>query len=131
VVNLSEDIRGYVDAPGFALSYPWKHLISGHLGRLGTRDDVLVHQQYMADLDTAIRDALNTTDPTQFFMKYGANAWAGVKGYLDAVTDAAAKPVIEKYTGVLAAADVFTPSVAFWLMESVRLDLGVGSYVHP
>ena len=41
--------------------------------------------------------------------------WAGVKGYLNAVGDAAAAPVVEKYTGVLAAADVFTPDVAFWL----------------
>jgi hypothetical protein len=40
-------------------------------------------------------------------------------------------PVIEKYTGVLAAADVFTPDVAFWLMESMRLNRGIGLQVHP
>jgi glyoxylase-like metal-dependent hydrolase (beta-lactamase superfamily II) len=130
-VNLSEDIRGYVAAPATALTYPWKTLISGHLGRLGTRDDVVLHQQYMADLDASIRTALTTVDPTPYFAKYGQNSWAAVTGYLDACADAAAKPVIEKYTGVLGAADVFTPSVAFWLMESIRLDLGVGSYVHP
>jgi glyoxylase-like metal-dependent hydrolase (beta-lactamase superfamily II) len=130
-VNLSEDIRGYVAAPATALTYPWKTLITGHLGRLGTRDDVVVHQQYMADLDASIRSALASVDPSPYFAKYGQNSWAAVKGYLDACADAAAKPVIEKYTGVLGAADVFTPSVAFWLMESIRLDLGVGSYVHP
>ena len=54
-----------------------------------------------------------------------------VKGYLDECTDAAAAPVIEKYTGVLAAADVFTASTTFWVMESIRLDLGFGSQVHP
>ncbi len=131
VVNLSEDIPGYVAASATALTYPWKTLISGHLGRLGTRDDVVLHQQYMADLDASSRAAIDTVDPTPYFQKYGANAWAGVKGYLDAVADAAAAPVIEKYTGVLAAADVFTPDVAFWLMESIRLDLGYGSQVHP
>jgi glyoxylase-like metal-dependent hydrolase (beta-lactamase superfamily II) len=131
VVNLSEDIPGYVAAPATALTYPWKTLISGHLGRLATRDDVALHQQYMADLDAASRTALNTVNPMPYFQKYGANAWAGVKGYLDAVTDAAAAPVIEKYTGVLGAADVFTRDVAFWLMESIRLDLGYGSQVHP
>ena len=41
------------------------------------------------------------------------------------------KPVIEKYTGVLGAADVFTPDVAFWLMESIRLNRGYGLQVHP
>ena len=32
-----------MSAPATALSYPWKHLIAGHLGRLGTRDDVTLH----------------------------------------------------------------------------------------
>jgi hypothetical protein len=39
--------------------------------------------------------------------------------------------VVEKYTDVLAAADVFTESVAFQVMQSIRLDLGYGSQVHP
>jgi hypothetical protein len=30
-----------------------------------------------------------------------------------------------------AAADVYTADVAFWLMESIRLDIGYGSQVHP
>jgi hypothetical protein len=34
-------------------------------------------------------------------------------------------------TRVLAAADVFTASTTFWVMESIRLDLGYGSQVHP
>jgi len=54
-----------------------------------------------------------------------------VKGYLDEVTRVAAAPVIEKYTGVIAAADVYTESTTFWVMESIRLDLGYGSWVHP
>ena len=131
VVNLSQDIRGYVEMPDIALTYPWKTLITGHLGRLGTRGDVETHQQYMADLDASIRQVWATYNPTDIFMKYGANTWAGVKGYLDTVSYLAAQPVIQKYTGVLAAADVYTADVAFWLMESIRLDLGYGSLVHP
>ena len=30
-----------------------------------------------------------------------------------------------------AAADVFTASTTFWVMESLRLDLGFASWVHP
>lgn len=131
IVNLSEDIPGYVDAPAKALAYPWKHFIGGHLGRLGTRDDVILHQQYMADLVDNVKSAITKVDPTPYFQRYGENAWAGVKGYLDAVTDLAAAPVIEKYTGVLAAADVYTASTTFWLMESLRLDLGLDSQIHP
>jgi glyoxylase-like metal-dependent hydrolase (beta-lactamase superfamily II) len=131
VSNLTEDIPGYLQAPATALSYPWRHFIGGHLGRLGTRDDVRLHQQYMADISENSRKAIDTVDPTPYFEKYGANTWAAVKGYLDQVTAVAAAPVIAKYTGVLAAADVFTESTTFWVMESIRLDLGYGSYVHP
>src|SRR6266545_3885882 len=119
--------------PATALTYPWSNLISGHLGRLGKREDVVLHQQYMADLEASAKTALATVDPTPYFQKYGAvgNMWGAVKAYLNAVGEATAAPVIEKYTGVLAAADVFTPDVAFWLMESIRLNHGYGLPVHP
>jgi len=129
--NLTEDVPGYIDASATALTYPWTHFIGGHMGRLGTRDDIALHQQYMADIAASSRTALDTVDPTAFFVKYGENTWAAVRGYLDAVTAAAAIPVIEKYTGVLAAADVFTASTTFHVMQSLRLDLGYGSQVHP
>ena len=129
--NLTEDIPGYVQAPATALTYPWKHYLGGHVGRLGRRDDIRLHQQYMADIAESVRTSLETVDPTPYFQRYGENAWAAVKGYLDAVADTAAAPVIDRYTGVLAAADVFTASTTFGVMESIRLDLGYASYVHP
>jgi len=131
ISNLSEDIPGYIEAPANALAYSWTHFIGGHCGRLGTRDDITLHQRYMADIVESSRVAIDTVDPTPYFVKYPDNSWAAVKGYLDAVTAATAAPVIEKYTGVIAAVDVFTESTAFWVMESVRLDLGYGSQVHP
>ncbi len=85
----------------------------------------------MADIAAKSATAMETADPTPSFQKDGDNAWAAVKEYLDAVTNAAAAPVIKKYTGVLAAADVFTASTTFWVMESIRLELGYASQVHP
>ena len=132
-LNLSEDVPGYLDAPGKALAYPWKHYIGGHLGRLGTRADIELHQQYIEDIIESSKDALGKVDPTPYFVKYGPNVWAAVKGYLGAVTELATRPVIAKYTGVLASADVeeFTYSTTFTIMQSLRLDLGAGSQVHP
>ena len=129
--NVTQDIPGYVEAAATALSYPWKHFIGGHMGRLGSREDIAVHQRYMADIAASSRTALDTVDPTPYFVRYGENTRAGLRGYLDAVTAAAATPVIEKYTGVLASADVFTASTTFHVMQSIRLDLGYGSRVHP
>ena len=62
-VNLSEDVPGYMAAPAIALSYPWTHFICGHLGRLATRDDVAVHQQYIADIEASAREALASGRP--------------------------------------------------------------------
>ena len=132
-LNLSVDVPGYIDAPKIALSYGWSHYIGGHLGRLGTRDDLHLHEQYVADIVASSQAALGSVDPTPFFAKYGRNAWAGVRGYLDAVTAAATAPVVEKYTGVLGSADVeqLTYTTAFTIMQSMRLDTGAGSQVHP
>jgi glyoxylase-like metal-dependent hydrolase (beta-lactamase superfamily II) len=69
--NLTENIPGYLQAPATALSYPWKHFIGGHLGQLGTRDDVRLHQQYMADIAASVRTTLPTIDPTPYFQQYG------------------------------------------------------------
>ena len=127
-VNLSEDVPGYIDAPAIALSYPWTHLISGHLGRLATRDDVAVHQAYIADIEASAREALAAVDPIPFYMAAGENAWAGVKANLDTVAERAAAPIVAKYTGVLAAADIeiFTYTTTFQIMQSLRLDTGLG-----
>jgi hypothetical protein len=130
-LNLSDDVPAYIEAGKTALSYPWTHPISGHLGRLANRDDVNLHQQYLADIDASARKALGEVDPTPYLQNYGENAWAGLKTYLDAVTDRAAAPVIDKYAGVLAAADVYTHSTTLWVLESIRLDQGYASQIHP
>jgi len=129
--NLNEDVPASLAAPARALAYPWKHFIGGHMGRLGTRQDMVVYQQYLNDLVDGVTQSLSAIDPTPFFVKYGNNSWAAVKAYQDAQIEYASAPVIKKYTGVLAAADVYTASTAFFILESVRLDLGVGSQVHP
>ena len=132
-VNLSEDVPGYMAAPPIALSYPWTHFICGHLGRLATRDDVAVHQAYIADIEASAKEALASVDPVPYYVAGGENFWAGVKGHLDAVTERAAAPVIAKYTGVLAAADIeeFTYTTTFQIMQSLRLDRGPSGPVHP
>ena len=65
-----------------------------------------MHQQYIADIEASAREALATVDPIPFYMAAGENVWAGVKANLDTVTERAAAPIVAKYTGVLAAADI-------------------------
>jgi glyoxylase-like metal-dependent hydrolase (beta-lactamase superfamily II) len=124
---VSQDIPDWVRAQSIAMDYPWHTLVGGHLGRLGTRADGELQIQYMDDLNASTRAAIASVDPTPFFAKYGAqgNAWAIFKTYLDAVAQTAAAPVTAKYTGLLAAADVFTVDNAWTLLESLRIDTGI------
>ena len=85
----------------------------------------------MADIAESSRKALDAVDYTPYFAKYPDNPWAAFRGGLEETVATAAAPVIEKYTGVLAAADVFTESTTFQVMQSIRLDLGHGAQVHP
>ena len=85
----------------------------------------------MADIEDSSRKALDVIDPAPYFTRHGENTWAAMREYLSAVTAAAAAPVIEKYSGILAAVDLFTVSTTFHVLQSIRLDLGYASQIHP
>ncbi|MFF5358481.1 MBL fold metallo-hydrolase [Streptomyces scabiei] len=123
---VSQDIPAWIKAHDVAMQYPWRTLVGGHLGRLGVRADGDLQQRYVADLEAGVRAAMAAVDPAPFFQKYkpSGNSWAVFKTYLDAVAQQAAAPVVAKYTGVLAAVDVFTPDNAFAMLESLRIDAG-------
>ncbi|MFI5709381.1 MBL fold metallo-hydrolase [Kribbella sp. NPDC051620] len=123
----SHAIGGWVQAHQEIMRYPWKTFVGGHLGRLGTRADADLQKQYVDDLATAAKAALAGVDPTPYFEKYSStgNAWAIFDAYLDEATRRTAEPVIAKYTGVLAAADVFTADSAFTMLQSLRIDSGI------
>jgi glyoxylase-like metal-dependent hydrolase (beta-lactamase superfamily II) len=123
---VSQDVPGWVRAHDTAMDYHWTTLVGGHLGRLGVRADGELQRQYIRDLDASAKQTLASLDPTPFFQKYGpsGNAWAIFKTYLDAAAQQAAAPIVDKYLGKLAGADVFTVDNAYALFESLRVDAG-------
>jgi glyoxylase-like metal-dependent hydrolase (beta-lactamase superfamily II) len=123
---VSQDIPDWINAQDVAMSYPWQTLVGGHLGRLGTRADAELQIAYVADLLAGARATVTSLDPSPFFKRYGDNAWAIYKAYLDAASAQIAAPVTAKYLGKLAAADVFTVDNAFTVFEfAVREDGGM------
>jgi glyoxylase-like metal-dependent hydrolase (beta-lactamase superfamily II) len=131
----SSDIPGWIAAHDIVLATRWHTLVGGHMGRLGTRADVALQRDYVQDLAANTRATIDTLDPAPFLAKYGptGNAWAIAKSYLDAAAEQTAAPVIAKYTGRLAAADVFTTANAAALVNSTRIDAGIlGPFgIHP
>jgi len=135
--NLSEaqDVQGWMAAHDVILATPWRTLVGGHVGRLGTRADVVLQREYVRDLAASTRATIGTLDPTPFIAKYGptGNFWALGGSYLDAAARQAAAPITAKYTGVLGGADVFTDRNAAAMVNSIRIDAGVlGPFgIHP
>jgi glyoxylase-like metal-dependent hydrolase (beta-lactamase superfamily II) len=120
----SQDIPGWIAAHDTVLATQWQTLVGGHMGRLGRRADVVLQRDYINDLTAGTHATIETLDPAPFLAKYGPNAWAFARSYLDAAAEQAAAPVVAKYTGRLAAADVFTTANAAALVNSARIDAG-------
>jgi glyoxylase-like metal-dependent hydrolase (beta-lactamase superfamily II) len=130
----SQNIPGWLEAPAQALSYPFQIFIGGHLTRLGTRDDVTVQQEYIADLKAAAADAIDTFNvETVYASVDDTNPWAVFRGYLDGTAAQAAAAVVPRWTSKLGGADVYTQANAYQLIESLRIDYGhLGPFgIHP
>ena len=132
-LNLSEDVHRLHRRPGHRAGLPVDapHRRAPRPARHPRRRRGA--PAYIADIEASSREALASVNPVPVLRAGGQNVWAGVKGHLDAVTERAAAPVIAKYTGVLAAADIaeFTTTTTFQIMQSLRLDRGPSGPVHP
>lgn len=121
---LSAFVPGYVRAHEQALAHDFDHLVSGHVTRTGTPDDVRVQLEYLHDLRTTAEAALSSVDLAATMAPVDTgNAWAVFRAYLDAVAAQTADEVVPRWTDRLGAADVFTLPNAWAMAESLRLDL--------
>jgi len=130
----SQNIPGWLEAPAQALGYPFRTFIGGHLTRLGTRDDVTIQQQYVADLKAAAANAIDTFNvDTVYASVDDTNPWAIFRGYLDGVAAQTAGAVVPRWIDKLGGADVYTEANAWQLVESLRIDYGhLGPFgIHP
>jgi glyoxylase-like metal-dependent hydrolase (beta-lactamase superfamily II) len=130
----SQNIPGWLEAPAQALGYPFHTFIGGHLTRLGTRDDITIQQQYVADLKAAAANAIDTFNiDTVYASVDDTNPWAVFRGYLDGVAAQAAGTVVPRWIDKLGGADVYTQANAWQLVESLRIDYGhLGPFgIHP
>ena len=125
---------GWLEAPAQALGYPFQTFVGGHLTRLGTRDDVTIQQDYVADLKAAAADAIDTFNvETVYASVDDTNPWAIFRAYLDGVAAQAAGAVVPHWIDKLGGADVYTQANAYELVESLRIDYGhLGPFgIHP
>jgi len=122
---VSQDIPAWLAAPAKALSYPFETFVGGHLNRLGTRVDVEVHAEFMAELKAECERAIDRFELGSVFAEADpANPWAVFRRYFDGVCAEVVEVLVPRWQERLGGVDIFTDLNAFTMVESLRLDYG-------
>ena len=136
----SQNIPGFIKAHDQILEYDFDYYLGGHINRVGTRQDVLIQQEYVNDLYSncveAIRlsgESANASNPLSIMTALLAiqeanpfNYWAIFDYYINTLlADWVANKTEEKWVGVLGGTDVYTWSNAVAMLEPVRISYGM------
>ena len=120
---VSEDVPGYLKAHDDVLSFDFDTLVSGHVGRLGTREDVEVQLEYLMDIQANAAQALQTVDFFAIAAEIGfENPWALFDTYLAKLNQECSSATIPVWIDRLGGVDVFTESHCARIIESLRID---------
>ena len=120
---IAEDATAFIRAHDQVLEFDFEVLVSGHIERLGTRQDVEIQREYFQDIQANSITALQSVDFMAVAEEIGfENIWLLFDTYLDRVTAKCTELTEEKWKDKLGAADVFTESHCFKIIESLRVD---------
>ncbi|MFQ6011169.1 MAG: MBL fold metallo-hydrolase [Nitrososphaerales archaeon] len=120
---IAEDVTAFIRSHDQILEFDFETLVSGHVGRLGTRQDVEIQREYIQDIQANSITALQTVDFGAVAQEIGfENVWLLFSTYLDRVADKCTELTEEKWKDRLGGADVFTKSHCGKIIESLRVD---------
>jgi glyoxylase-like metal-dependent hydrolase (beta-lactamase superfamily II) len=120
---LAQDVPGYFALVEKIKAVDFNTLVSGHVARSGTRDDVELQSAFMNDLKAAAAKALQTTKPGEELNPLDAgNPWAYFDNYIDRVALQCVNTLTPKWSGRLAAFDVFVWDQCYTMEQSLRID---------
>jgi glyoxylase-like metal-dependent hydrolase (beta-lactamase superfamily II) len=120
---IAQDVPGYFEHVEKIKSFDFETLVSGHVTRTGTRADVDLQSEFLADLKAAAGTALGTTkigegvDPRDF-----VNPWAVFDNFLDRVVIQCVNTLTPKWSRRLAGFDVFIWDQCYTMEQSLRVD---------
>ncbi len=122
--GVSQDIPGYFDLVKTMNSrWDFDHLIAGHVGRAGTKADVVEQLDFMTDIHNAAAQGLATVKPGETVNpKNLNNTWAYFRDYVDRVTNYCVNQVSPKWATKLAAHDVWIYDQCLAMEQSLRID---------
>lgn len=121
---IAHDIPGVFDLVGkINAKYDFKTLVSGHVGRTGTKADVDNQLAFMTDLHGAALSALGSTKIAEGMRPEDtANPWAVFDNFIDRVTVACVAELAPKWRDKLSGFDVFIYDQCMAMEQSIRVD---------
>jgi hypothetical protein len=131
-IAMSKHIPGFMAHHDHALEFDFDTIITGHLTRLGGREDILTQREYMHDIRDAAQHALELTPAKRDMSRASVgidHVYTYFKTMYDAAAAEAAQPVIEKWAGRLGGVETFAVNHTFIMYQSLRLDSNVLPHV--
>jgi glyoxylase-like metal-dependent hydrolase (beta-lactamase superfamily II) len=131
-IAMSKHIPGFMAHHDHTLAFEFDTMITGHLTRLGTRQDVETQREYMHDIRTAAQHALELTPAKRDLARDAVgldHTYTYFKTMYDAAAADAAQPVIEKWAGRLGGVETFAVNHTFIMYQSLRMDDNVEPHV--
>jgi glyoxylase-like metal-dependent hydrolase (beta-lactamase superfamily II) len=120
---LAQDVPGYFAQVEEINKMKWKTLVSGHVTRTGTHDDVALQLEFMNDLKRTAQEALSSTKPGEGLAPADLNnPWAIFDNYIDRVVIKIANKLTPKWSTRLAGFDAFIIDQCYAMEQSLRID---------
>jgi glyoxylase-like metal-dependent hydrolase (beta-lactamase superfamily II) len=120
-LGLCRDIPGFMDHHDYALEYDFDTLISGHLTRLGSREDVAVQREYVNDLKTEAQKWLAEIDLEPSW-GYLPHVYGMFNAHFNKIASQVAEELMPKWGPRLGGVDFFLHNHAFIMLEALRVD---------
>ncbi|MDQ3718519.1 MAG: hypothetical protein M3311_05115 [Thermoproteota archaeon] len=120
LLSVTPDVPAFIKSIDQSLALDFDVFVPGH-GQTGTRQDILVQREYVADLREnamAALDEVNFTEATQGVN--GTNAMT--EAYFNALTKSCADKIDAKWQGRLEGVGVWTDEHCERMVISVRVD---------
>jgi glyoxylase-like metal-dependent hydrolase (beta-lactamase superfamily II) len=120
---VAQDVQGYFAQVEEIAKIDFDTIVTGHVGRTGTKSDVEVQLDFLKDLKTTVADALKTTkigeelDPGDL-----ANPWAVYDNYIDRVVIKSVNALTPRWSKRLAGFDVYIWDQCYSMEQSLRIE---------
>lgn len=123
---IAQDVPGLIPTIDALLTKDFDTVVTGHVGRLGTRADAMQQKEFLTDLAAAAGQGLAGVKlgdvAADMRTKDLGNPWAFFRGYLDRVVNECVNTMATKWQNKLSGFDVWIYDQCATMEQSLRVD---------